>query len=123
VWASSKNQRVANFQNVLSDQLEEFQKANGKRPTQPEVQAMISRLLMPIVITTPGAVYGTNSKNGFQFEGNTLPEGATVSTGVKIADVPSDVRAQLADYLERNYRRKPTDAEIVGAYVRFKNGT
>ena len=114
--------RVATFQNTLSDQMDEFQKENnGRRPRQAEIQEMISRNLMPIVFSKPGTFYDSNT-NAFNFEAGQRPDGTTVKTAVQMSDIPSDVKGRLSDYLERTNRRKPTDAEVVGAYVRFKEG-
>jgi uncharacterized protein (TIGR02594 family) len=115
------DQRRAKFKLALSDQISEFQKTTGKKPTQAEQQGMINRMLLPIVITTPGTVWNS-TRNAFQFEANGKQEGETVKTAVQIKDIPGDQRERLSDYLERTYRRKPTDAEVVGAYVRFVNG-
>jgi uncharacterized protein (TIGR02594 family) len=116
---------VAQFQNTLSDELNDFQRKNdGKRPTQPEVQAIINRLLLPIAITTKGRVYGTNTVPGFGFQmGYQSDASATAAPNIEIGDIPRDVRETLSDRFERLQRRRPTDEELIASYANILAGT
>jgi uncharacterized protein (TIGR02594 family) len=115
---------VAQFQNTLSDELNDFQRKNdGKRPTPPETQAIINRLLLPLAITTKGKLYGTNTTNGFAFQMGYQETGATAAPRVELQDIPADVRATLRDRFERQQRRQPSDNELIGLYANIVAGT
>lgn len=114
------HKKVAQFQNALADQLQEYKQANnGKKPTQTDVQAMINRLLLPIVIKTPGTLWGANSQDGFMFEAGGRPDNSTVEMKVQYQDVPIDIRVRLSAFLETKLGRKPSQAEVSSAYAEF----
>ncbi|MCK1685631.1 hypothetical protein [Bradyrhizobium sp. 145] len=126
------NKRVAQFNNALSAQMDEFKRANNKAPTQPEIQSMINRLLLPVVVKTPGTLWGSNtwappgasgglfgSTKTFAFDAASRPDNATVDVGVKYADIPIDLRRGIAGDLERELGRKPSDWEVVHRYDDF----
>jgi uncharacterized protein (TIGR02594 family) len=118
--SDADNKRVAQFQNALADQLQEFKQANnGKKPTQTDVQSMINRLLLPIVIKTPGSLWGTNSKDALMFEAGGRPDNSTVEMNVQYADVPVDIRVKLSTFLEGKLGRKPSQQEVSKAYADF----
>lgn len=53
------NKRIAQFNNALSSQMDEFKRQNNnKQPTQADIQSMINRLLLPVVVRTPGWAWG-----------------------------------------------------------------
>ncbi|MGM4915897.1 M15 family metallopeptidase [Tardiphaga sp. 813_E8_N1_3] len=74
------NRRVAQFNNALSSQMDEFKRANkDRRPNQMEIQSMINALLLPVVVKTPGTAwawteatwdYLTGFKTGRRPDGN-----------------------------------------------------
>lgn len=112
--------RVAQFQNALAAQMEEFKRTNENRaPTQVDIQSMINRLLLPVVIKTPGTLWGTNDTPGFAFDARTRPDNSTVEFDVKYSDIPIDLRQGIAIDLERELGRKPSDQEVVKRYLDF----
>lgn len=126
------NKRIAQFNNALASQMDEFKRANNKPPTQPEIQSMINRLLLPVVVKTPGTLWGTNTwappgagggmfgnTKTFAFDAASRPDNATVDVAVKYADIPIDLRRGIAGDLERELGRKPSDWEVVHRYDDF----
>ncbi|WP_455153245.1 hypothetical protein [Bradyrhizobium cenepequi] len=127
------NRRIAQFNNALASQMDEFKRANSNRkPTQPEVQSMINRLLLPVVIKTPGTLWGTNAcmlpgaggglfgtPKTFVFDAASRPDNATVDVTVKYGDIPIDLRRGIATDLERELGRKPSEAEVTQRYEDF----
>jgi hypothetical protein len=121
--------RIAEFQNVLAAQIEEYKAAHdGQNPDQAETQAMINRLLLPVVISTPKdfwgldptAVFGgQNKRDGLLFEAGTRPDGATVDVAVKYEDIPTSLRQGIRADLERQHNRKVSDEEVANEYERF----
>lgn len=115
--------RVAQFQNALAAQMEEFKQANaGKKPTQMDIQSMVNRLLLPVVIKEPGRLWGTNDRDGFLFEAGIRSDGSEVDIVVKYSDIPLDLRNGIALDLERELGRKPSEDEIVTRYEDFMKG-
>lgn len=121
--------RIAQFNNVLANRIEEFKAANnGKNPDQAEVQAMINQLLLPIVIQTPknfwslnplDAFGGYNETPGFLFEAGNRPDGTAVDLRVEYADIPADLREGIGADLARDLGRQPSEEEIVQRYETF----
>lgn len=120
--------RVAEFQNQLAAQLEEFKRQNQNRPpNQLEIQSMINKLLLPVVIKTPSWSYnpfngfsgGTSETNGFVFDAAKRPDDATVDVVVKYTDIPIDLRRGIANDLENELGRKPSEEEVVQRYEDF----
>lgn len=123
--------QIAQFQNVLAAEMEAFKQANnGKAPTQLDVQSMINRLLLPVVVKTPasgGGLFGvyfpgfeTQNRDGFLFEtgGRTgdLGNGTNVEIAVKYEQIPIGDRVTIEVALEQQFRRKPSPAEVENAY-------
>jgi GH24 family phage-related lysozyme (muramidase) len=117
--------RIARFQNVLAQELEAFKRANdGKAPTQMDIQSMINRLLLPIVIRQEKSMWNptktpwssTFGQEGFLFEAGMRPDGSTVDVDVQYSDIPIDLRRGIARDLERELGRKPSDDEVVDRY-------
>lgn len=112
--------RIAQFQNALVAQMEEFRQDNGgKRPTQIEVQSMINRLLLPVVIKEPGRLWGTNDREAFAFEARMRPDGSEVDVAVEYSDIPIDLRVGISLDLERELGRKPSEEEVAARYEEF----
>jgi uncharacterized protein (TIGR02594 family) len=117
--SDTDRKRVAQFQNTLADQLQEFKQANPtKKPTQTDVQGIINRLLLPIVIKTPGQFWDSN-QNAFAFEAGTRPDNTTVVGAVKYEDIPIDLRRAVASSLERDLGRKPSQTEVEAKYYDY----
>lgn len=112
--------RIAMFQNSLASEMEAFKRLNNDRaPTQPEIQQMINKLLLPIVIKTPGTLWGTNDAAGFMFEAGSRPDNSTVDVQVKYTDIPIDLRRGIAVDLEKELGRKPSEEEVITRYENF----
>lgn len=111
--------RIAQFQNALASQMDEFKRAQNKAPNQMEIQSMVNRLLLPIAIKTPGTLWDSVEKDKFLFEGGMRAEGTTVDIVVNVTDIPIDLRRGIAMDLERDLGRKPSDEEIVERYEQF----
>lgn len=112
--------RIALFQNTLASEMDAFKRLNNDRlPTQPEIQQMVNRLLLPIVTKTPGMIWGTSDQDGFMFEAGKRSDNSTVDVVVKYADIPIDLRRGIAIDLERDLGRKPSEEEVIARYEDF----
>ena len=111
--------REATFQMALADEMRAFTELNkGRKPTQADIMKMTNRLLLPIVIKTPGTLWDSNQE-GFAFEAGKRADGTTVDVVVKYADIPLDLRRGIATDLENELGRKPSEDEIVQRYEDF----
>lgn len=118
--AEEANKRIAQFQNVLAAEMEAFKRQNQNRaPNQVEIQSMINKLLLPVVIKTPGWVMSSTDTSKRLFEAGLRPDNSTVAVDVKYADIPIDMRRGIALRLENKNGRKPTEKEIAEEYGRF----
>ena len=120
--------RVAQFQNELAVQMDEFKRLKGQVPNQMEIQNMINRLLLPIVVQSPRAGYNpagwfgddfSTSSEKFMFEGGARADGTTIDVVVEYSDIPIDLRNGLKIRLEGELGRKPSEEEIVKEYEKF----
>ncbi|MER9628385.1 D-alanyl-D-alanine carboxypeptidase family protein [Mesorhizobium sp. M0296] len=123
--------RVAQFQNALAAQMEEFKRSTQKSPNQMEIQSMINRLLLPVVIRdqtersiwnplrTPWSLNATSERSGFAFEAGQRSDSETVDVVVKYGDIPIDLRRGISTDLERELGRKPSEEEVVQRYEDF----
>ncbi len=118
--------RVGQFQNVLASEMDAFKRTNnGRNPNPMEVQSMINRLLLPVVIKTPGALFGSLwpvSEDKRLFEAGARADNSTVDVNVTYEEVPVDLRRGISARLERDTGRKPTKKEIADEYERFLLG-
>ena len=119
--SDNDRKRVAQFQTALSDQIEAFKRENKKNPTQADIQSIINRLLLPVVIKTPGVLWDSN-RDGLAFEARTRPDDSTVTVNVKYEDIPIDLRRAIASDLERELGRKPSPEEVARRYGEFAMG-
>lgn len=117
--------RIAQFQNALSMEMEAFKQANADRPpTQVDIQSMINKLLLPIVVKQEKSFWdptnlpwsSTSESKGFLFEAGTRPDGSAVDVVVEYDDIPIDMRRAIAIDLEGELGRKPSEDEIVSRY-------
>lgn len=129
------NKRIAQFNNALTQQMDEFKRQNDNRaPTQADIQAMINRLLLPVVIKTPGTFFGTSTwtppgvgggglfgstPSTFLFDAARRPDGSTVDVTVKYDDIPIDLRRGITADLARELGRKPSTEEVTQRYEDF----
>lgn len=119
------HQRVARFNNALSSQMDEFKRENNNRaPTQPEIQSMINRLLLPVVMRQQGTVWDSTwtppgADKTFAFDAAMRPDDYRITTATKYEDIPIDLRRGIAVDLERELGRKPFEREVVHRYGDF----
>ena len=114
--------RIAQFQMSLTDEMESFKRQNGKAPDQSDLQKMVNKLLLPVVIKTPGSIWDSN-RDGFSFESGFRAEGTVVTVNPKLTDIPIDMRRGIASDLELELGRKPSEEEIISRYQSFVLGT
>lgn len=116
------NLRIAQFNNSLANEMAEFKRANAdKPPNQMEIQSMVNKLLLPMVIKQPGTIWDSTWKppgatKTFAFDAAMRPDGSVVKGDIKLGDIPIDLRRGIAGDLERNLGRKPSEAEVVARY-------
>lgn len=114
------NKRIAQFNNALSTQMDEFKRQNDNRaPSQMDIQSMINRLLLPVVIKTPGVLWNSTDTSKRLFEAPLRADGATVDVAVKYGDIPIDLRRGIATDLQRELGRKPSEEEVTQRYEDF----
>lgn len=113
------SKQVVQFQNSLADEMETFKRNNDNRaPNQIEIQSMVNKLLLPIVIKTPGWLWDSSTK-ARAFEAGGRPDNSTVDVTVDYGDIPLDLRRGIALDLETELGRKPSQDEIVDRYEQF----
>lgn len=122
--------RIAEFQNSLAALIEEHKSAHdGQNPDQAEIQSMINRLLLPVVIGGGPVTdniwnpfdqfFGGGKREGFLFEAGTRPDGTSVEVALKYENVPTQLRTGIRADLERSLGRKVSDQEVTDEYERF----
>lgn len=126
--------QIAEFNNALAAEMNAFKRAQEKNPTQVDIQSMINRLLLPIVVSerfersffnpmrVPGDLYGATTREGFLFEAGFRADGETVDVAVEYGDIPIDMRRGITLDLQRELGRKPNASEVVTRYEDFVLG-
>lgn len=122
--------RIAQFQNSLAAEMEAFKQANdGKRPNQMEIQSMINRLLLPLVIKQPQSLFGVdslwpdrNDDDHFLFETGgklgDLGNGIRAEVSVDYSKIPVDQRIRIEKTLETILGYKPSEKQVEAAYAK-----
>lgn len=117
--------RVAQFQNSLAQEMAAFKAANnGRNPNQMDIQSMINRLLLPVVIEEPGGGFfgGTRTTEVPMFEAGAIgamPGGMSASIDMDYAAIPPAERIEIEIALENQYGRRPTEDEVERAYAAY----
>lgn len=114
--------RAALFQATLVDQMDEFKAINdGQNPQQSDVQKMINRLLLPIVISTPthGRGLRDTQTSGYLFEANSRADNASYDITVQYEDIPRDLRMAIEANLTQPGKPRPTRKQIEDEYEAF----
>lgn len=119
--------RIAEFNNALSRQMQEFKTAEKKNPTQIDIQSMINRMLLPVVIEEEKSMWNptktpwssTSRREGFLFEAGKIGDGLSVDVAVEYQDIPVDLRRGISTRLETELGRKPSEDEIVTEYEAY----
>lgn len=129
-------EQIARFNAALADQMEAFKRANdGRNPSQADVQAMVNRLLLPVVIKGPpdttsflgnhlfGIPLGGGSQTStFLFDAGAvgdLGNGVTSELDVKYADIPLNERVAIEAHLADGLGRQPSEDQVVAVYEQF----
>lgn len=118
--------RIALFQNALALEMQAFQEANENRPpNQMEIQSMINRLLLPVVMKQERSIWNpfktpwsTHSEiDGMRmFDVGNAPEDAIVEVDIDYTDIPLEDRARIeAEFAEVN-GRTPSREEVETLY-------
>lgn len=121
--------RIAQFENNLMVEMEAFRQKNGQPPNQLEIQELINKLLLPIIIRqeksawditkTPWSAF--NETDSFLFEVGQIGDldgGGTAEFNIKYEDIPTGYRLQI----ERIIREEggiPSEDEVVRRYILF----
>ena len=124
--------REAQFQMALAREMEAFRQSTQKAPNQLEIQQMINKLLLPIVIERPrggtgllDTVIGPARTEGmFRFEVPQLGaagDGGTARIFQDYDAIPPNDRIQLEIQLEGALGRKPSEEEVESAYAAYLN--
>lgn len=114
--------REAQFQIALQREVDAWMQENGKRPTPTDVQSMVNRLLLPVVISEPGMLYGTNETPGRLFEVPQLGDiggGRTAAIFQDYAEIPQAERIQIEVALEATLGYKPSEEQVEAEYARY----
>jgi GH24 family phage-related lysozyme (muramidase) len=111
--------RIARFNNALIEEIAGFQQREQRKPDTLELQRMINNMLLPIVISEPGSLWGTNKRDAFAFEAQTRADGSTVNLKIDYGAIPIDLRQGISTDLAAELGRVPTREEVVARYVEF----
>lgn len=120
--SSEAPRRAALFQTMLVDQMDEFKTINnGQNPQQSDVQKMINRLLLPIVISMPSHGRGlpASETSGYIFEANSRANDASFDIAVQYEDIPRDLRMAIEADLTEPGKPRPTRKQIEDGYEAF----
>lgn len=118
--------REAEFQIALQREIDTFIKTSGGKPNPTDVQSMVNRMLLPVVVSTPGMIYGTNETSKRLFEVPQLGKlagGATAAIYADISEIPQAERAQIEVALEQQLGYKPSDEQVEAEYARYLSAT
>lgn len=120
--------RLAQFQNALAMEMQAFQEQNnGKTPTQIEVQQMINRLLLPVVLRrdrfalSPMNVWSSTYEEGgmFLFESGNAPEDAEVDVAIDYDKIPLQERVELERAYQAQHGEAPTREQVELLYSQY----
>lgn len=106
---------------------EAFKQENGKAPNQMEIQSMINRMLLPVVMKQERSIWdpfktpwsAQRETNGFLFEAPYRPDGSAVDVRVEYEDIPADMRRVIEGDLKAELGRKPSPEEIIQRYEEY----
>lgn len=120
--------RIAQFNNMLAQEMAAFKEANnGRNPNQVDIQSMVNRLLLPVVVEEPGMLWGTNKADPVpMFEVGRLGDlggGRTAAIEVDYKKIPPAERIEIEVALEAEYGRKPSEEEVEAAYSAYLTAT
>lgn len=137
---ATKRQKAEEARDAFNQELvrgiEEFRQKNGVAPDQMQVDAIINRLLLPIVIKKKpeGFLADLDRLVGFKSDEDTVeekgrlyqaarrPDGTTVEIRMEYNQVPYDMRPAIIADLQKRLGRKPTPAEVTDRYEQYLMG-
>lgn len=124
--------QIAQFQAALTAEMEAFKQQNQKAPTQADIQAMVNRLLLPIVVKEPNGWFGsmTETPGKFLFDtysagegllagAGSLGNGVTAELGLKYTDIPVTDRVIIEADLKAQLGSQPSQDQVVAVYEQF----
>lgn len=121
--------RIAQFQNALAMEMQAFQEQNGgKTPTQIEIQQMINRLLLPVVMRRERSIWNpmktpwssTYEEGGmFLFESGSAPEDAEVDVAIDYDKIPLQERVELERAYRAQHGEAPTREQVELLYSQY----
>ena len=117
--AAQMAEREANFQMALIDQMRVWRELNpAKQPSQIDIMDMTNKLLLPIVIKTPGNLWD-GTEDGFLFEAGGRADGTTVDVVVEYNDIPIDLRRSIKRDLELETGGAVSEEQVIKRYEEF----
>lgn len=126
--ASAK--QIAMFNAALSAEMEAFKRIENRTPNQMDIQSMVNRLLLPVVVKEPSwslnpfsGFSGTSERETFLFEtGGVGALGANVSAELnfKYEDIPVTDRVKIADFLKSELGYAPSEEQVIAVYEQWR---
>src|SRR5690606_3712989 len=113
--------RIALFQNALALEMEAFKQSNdGRNPNQMEIQSMINRLLLPVVLRQERSIWNplktpwsTHSESeGFMFEMGNAPEGAEAVVDFDYEQIPLAERQRIEQEYSQIHGEPPSRDQV-----------
>lgn len=121
---SAAARREAEFQVALQREVDAWTKENGKKPAPTDVQSMVNRMLLPVVITDTNGWDSETQKRLFEVpQLGALGSGVTAAIYADISEIPQADRAQIEVALEQTLGYKPSDEQIEAEYARYLSAT
>ena len=80
---------------------------------------MVNRLLLPVVIKTPGSWWGGTDTSRRLFEAGSRADNAMIDVDVKYSDTPFEMRREITTDLQHELGRKPSENEVTQRYEDF----
>lgn len=118
--AAQMAEREANFQMALIDQMRVWREQNPtKQPSQTDIMDMTNKLLLPIVIKTPGNLWDSTEDGKFSFEAGGRADGTTVDVVVEYNDIPIDLRRSIKRDLELETGGAVSEEQVITRYEEF----
>ncbi|MGV8856755.1 MAG: M15 family metallopeptidase [Devosia sp.] len=122
--------QIAQFNNMLAQQMEAFKQQNERAPNEVEIQSMTNKLLLPVVIKptqVDDGMFGNHffgiglpsDTKGFMFEVPNRPDNTQAVSAVPYAEIPLDLRNTIRTSLTTDLGRDPTEEEIAAEYAVF----
>lgn len=120
--------QIAQFNNMLTREMQRFREANdGTQPGQTDIQEMINRLAVRVVIEEPGRFFGTNETETFMFEVGRIGDlggGRTARVEYKYDEIPLADRIEIeAALAAQNNGQVPSEEEVEAVYEQYITST